>query len=62
MRKAIIKRKTKETDIIVNLNLDKASSSKIETTIPFLDHMLTLFAHHSGFGLNIKAAVFAPCW
>ena len=54
-RKSKIDRKTKETDVFIELNLDKAKVSKIETTIPFLDHMLTLFAHHSGFGLNVRA-------
>jgi len=54
-RKSKIDRKTKETNVSVELNLDKSKNSKIDTTVPFLDHMLTLFAHHSGFGLKIRA-------
>ena len=55
MRKAIIKRKTKETDIAIALNLDGSGKSKIKTGIGFLDHMLTLFAKHGLFDLDVKA-------
>ena len=55
MRKAVIKRKTNETDILVNLSLDGKGKSKIKTGIGFLDHMLTLFAKHGLFDLEIKA-------
>ena len=41
MRKASIKRKTKETDISLDLNLDGRGSYSINTSIPFLDHMLS---------------------
>lgn len=54
-RKAEIKRKTAETRINLELNLDGSGQSKIETGIPFLDHMLTLFARHSGADLTIAA-------
>lgn len=54
MRAFEITRKTKETDIYLNINLDGAGNVKIDTGCPFLDHMLTLFAHHSGFDLEIK--------
>ncbi|MDR3244193.1 MAG: imidazoleglycerol-phosphate dehydratase HisB [Elusimicrobiota bacterium] len=54
-RKSKIIRKTKETDIIVELNLDKSAQPKISTTIGFFDHMLELFAAHSGFAVKIKA-------
>ncbi len=54
-RKAEIKRITKETDIKLSLNLDSPKPVFIDTTIPFVDHMLELFAHHSGFGLSVKA-------
>ena len=59
-RKAEIKRKTKETDIIVKLNIDGAGKSKIKTGIGFLDHMLELFAFWGKFDLEIimKAADF----
>lgn len=53
MRQAVIKRKTVETDISVSLRID-GEGSNIDTGCPFLDHMLTLFAKHGGFGLNVK--------
>src|SRR3989338_763971 len=55
MRKAIVKRKTKETDITVKLNLDGSGKSKINTGIGILDHMLELFAFHGLFDLEISA-------
>jgi len=55
MRKAIVKRKTKETDITVKLNIDGAGKTKIKTGIGFLDHMLELFAFHGLFDLEIAA-------
>ena len=54
-RKAKIGRKTKETSIAVELNIDGKGNSDIKTGIPFLDHMLTLFAKHGLFDLKIKA-------
>ena len=53
-RNSTIRRKTKETDISVSLNLDGAGRSKIATGLPFLDHMLELFAKHGLFDLNIN--------
>ena len=55
MRKATISRKTKETNIELKLNLDGSGIYKIDTGIPFLDHMLELFARHGFFDLEIKA-------
>ena len=52
-RKASIHRKTKETDIRVSLNLDGSGRSKVSTGLPFLDHMLDLFAKHGLFDLEI---------
>ncbi|NCB73802.1 MAG: imidazoleglycerol-phosphate dehydratase HisB [Clostridia bacterium] len=52
MREYELKRTTKETDISLYLNLDGGLGS-IETSCGFLDHMLTLFANHGRFGLNI---------
>jgi imidazoleglycerol-phosphate dehydratase len=45
-REAKIHRKTKETDISIDINLDGIGEGKICTTIPFMDHMLNLFARH----------------
>ena len=55
MRKAIIKRKTKETDTLVKLNIDGSGKSKINTGIGILDHMLELFTFHGLFDLDITA-------
>lgn len=52
MRTAVIERKTRETDISLQLNLDE-SGYKINTNCGFFNHMLELFAAHSGFGLNV---------
>jgi imidazoleglycerol-phosphate dehydratase len=54
MRKAQIKRKTKETDITVKLNIDGSGKSKINTSIGILDHMLDLFSFHGLFDLEIS--------
>ncbi len=54
-RKASVTRKTKETKIKLNLNLDGTGKSSIKTTVGFLDHMLTLLAAHGRFDLEIKA-------
>jgi imidazoleglycerol-phosphate dehydratase len=55
VRKANISRETKETEIKVNLNLDGSGRHQISTSIPFLDHMLSLLAAHSLFDLTIQA-------
>ena len=54
-RKAAIKRKTSETDIQIEFTVDGKGSSKVDTRIPFLDHMLTLLAKHGLFDLKLKA-------
>ncbi len=54
MRKAEIKRTTAETDIALTLNLDGKGISKIDSGCGFLDHMLTLFAKHGSFDLEVK--------
>lgn len=54
-RVANIPRKTAETDITVKLTVDGRGSAKIDTGIPFFDHMLTLFAKHGLFDLEVKA-------
>lgn len=53
-RVAQISRKTKETDIRVQLALDGSGASRIDTGIPFLDHMLDLFARHGLFDLEVE--------
>ncbi len=53
-RKAKIKRKTKETDISLEINLDGKGKSDISTGIGFFDHMLTLLSRFSGIDMNIK--------
>jgi len=54
-RIATLKRKTKETDITVKLNIDGGGKSRINTGIGILDHMLELFAFHGLFDLDIAA-------
>lgn len=53
-RKTTIKRKTSETDVSVTLNLDGTGQGNIRTGVQFLDHMLTLFAKHGVFDLDIS--------
>jgi len=52
-RTADVDRKTKETDVKVELCIDGAGDSSIETGIGFFDHMLTLFARHGFFDLKV---------
>ncbi len=54
MRKSEIKRDTNETKIELSLCLDGTGKSKIDTGCGFLDHMLTLFAKHGRFDLEVK--------
>ena len=53
MRESTISRKTAETDISLTLNLDGSGKSQISSGVGFLDHMLTLFAKHGQFDLNL---------
>lgn len=55
-RVAIVKRLTNETNIEVQVNLDKQSDININTGIGFFDHMLEQLAKHGGFSLNVKVA------
>lgn len=54
MRQSTITRKTQETSIKLTLELDGTGQNAINTGCGFLDHMLTLFASHGRFDLNIK--------
>jgi imidazoleglycerol-phosphate dehydratase len=54
-RAATINRKTKETDILLTLNLDGTGHHEIKTPVPFLNHMLEALSKHSGFDLIVKA-------
>lgn len=55
MRSATIARKTAETDISLTLTLDGEGKYDIESSVGFLDHMLSLFAKHAGFDLTLRA-------
>ena len=54
MRTASVNRQTAETQIELTLNLDGNGVSDVATGCGFLDHMLTLFASHSGYDLTVK--------
>jgi imidazoleglycerol-phosphate dehydratase len=54
-RKAKIVRKTAETNVTIEMNLDGTGKGNISTTIPFLDHMLDLLARHGFFDLQVKS-------
>ncbi len=54
-RKATVARKTRETSITIAVDLDGTGSRSISTGLPFLDHMLELFARHSLIDLRLKA-------
>src|SRR6202047_1044028 len=55
MRKASVKRTTKETEVEAEIDLDGAGTSSVATGIGFLDHMLDLLARHSRIDLAVKA-------
>ncbi|MBC8412670.1 MAG: imidazoleglycerol-phosphate dehydratase HisB [Nitrospira sp.] len=54
-RKATVSRKTSETNIKVNINLDGSGEYKVNTSIPFVDHMLNLMSKHGNIDLDIQA-------
>ena len=55
-RRATVARKTKETDIELTLVIDGRGRYEVETGIPFLNHMLELFARHGFFDLTVRAS------
>ena len=55
MRTAKVKRKTKETDISCEINIDGTGQNEISTGVGFFDHMLEIFSHHSLVDLKLKA-------
>jgi imidazoleglycerol-phosphate dehydratase len=54
-RKAKVARKTKETDIKIGINLDGKGNYKVNTSIPFIDHMLSLMSRHGHIDMDIQA-------
>jgi imidazoleglycerol-phosphate dehydratase len=56
MRTSNISRKTKETEIQLDLYLDGGGDVRVSTGIGFFDHMLTLFAYHASFDMTIEAS------
>ena len=56
MRTATATRKSKETKVSINLNVDGHGKTSVKTGIPFLDHMLTLLGTHGLFDLTVKAS------
>jgi len=56
LRQARVERKTKETDIVLQLNIDGTGASKIQTGIPFFGHMLEAFSKHGLMDLTVDAS------
>lgn len=55
MRTARVERKTKESSVLVELNLDGSGNVNVETGVPFFDHMMSQLGKHSGIDLTIKS-------
>lgn len=54
-RQARVERKTRETEVLLHLGLDGTGSSKVATTVPFLDHMLEAWSKHGLMDLTVDA-------
>ncbi len=54
-RTAKVERQTKESDIVVEIDLDGSGRTDIDTGVPFFDHMLTSLGSHAAFDLSVKA-------
>ena len=54
-RRARVERKTRESDIVVELDLDGTGQVSVDTGVPFFDHMLTALGSHASFDLSVTA-------
>ncbi len=54
MRAARVERKTKESSVVVEINLDGTGQIEVDTGVPFFDHMLSQLGKHAGFDLRVK--------
>jgi len=54
MRSARVERTTKESSVLVELNLDGQGNISVDTGVAFFDHMLSQLGKHSGFDLSVK--------
>jgi len=55
-RTARVQRTTKESDVLVELDLDGSGTADVETGVPFFDHMLAQLGKHGGFDLKVRTA------
>jgi len=55
-RSATVHRKTKESEVHVELDLDGTGTAQVETGVPFFDHMLTQLGKHGGFDLRVRTS------
>ena len=53
-RSARVERKTKESEVLVELELDGTGQVEVSTGVPFFDHMLTQLGRHGGFDLTVR--------
>ena len=54
IRRARIERRTKESDIVIELDLDGTGQVHVDTGVPFYDHMLTALGSHASFDLLVR--------
>ena len=53
-RKSTVKRTTKESDVLIELDLDGQGNIEVDTGVPFYDHMLSQLGKHAAFNLKVK--------